>query len=90
MAEESPLTVKAHDAIRSRRLPAQAPNRTFGGHGSDVTCAICGELVTRTQMEIEIEFNRHGTTPGLDRYHLHTKCFSAWESERKKVDGAAD
>jgi hypothetical protein len=88
MADESPLAVKARDAIQSGRLPARTPNRTFGGPGSDVTCTICGEPVTRTQMEIEIEFNRHGTTPGLDRYHLHTKCFSAWESERKKAEGA--
>jgi len=43
-----------------------------------------GELVMRSRIELEVEFNRHGATPGLDRYHLHTKCFAAWELERKK------
>ena len=56
----------------------------FGGPGTGATCAVCGEPATRSQMELEIEFNRHGATPGLDRYHLHTKCFTAWELERKK------
>jgi hypothetical protein len=35
---------------------------------------------------MEIEFNRHGATPGIDRYHLHPRCYAAWESER--IDGA--
>jgi hypothetical protein len=43
--------------------------------------------VTPDQAEIEIEFNRHGPTPGLDRYHLHARCFTAWESERRKIPG---
>jgi len=38
----------------------------------------------RNQKELEIEFNRHGAAPGLDRYHLHTKCYAAWALERKK------
>ncbi len=48
------------------------------------TCTLCGEPVTRNQMELEIELTRHGATPGLTRYHLHTKCFAAWELERKQ------
>lgn len=88
MADEASLAAKAREAIRSGALPARPANRTFGGPGSGATCAVCGEPVTRNQMELEIEFNRHGTAPGLDRYHLHPKCFSAWELERKK--GGAD
>ena len=40
---------------------------------------------------LEIEFARHGSTPavastapGFDRYHLHLRCFAAWELERTK------
>ena len=85
MADEAALAAKVRDAIRAGRLPARGPtaNRTFGGPGNGAICAVCGEPVTRSQMELEIEFNRHGTAPGLDRYHLHTKCFAAWEAECK-------
>lgn len=37
-------------------------------------------------MQTEIEFNRHGIPPGIDRYHLHPRCYAAWEAER--IDGA--
>ncbi len=84
MADDAILAAKARDAIQSGVLSARAANRTFGGPGSGATCAVCGEPVTRNQMELEVEFNRHGATPGLDRYHLHTKCFAAWELDRKK------
>ena len=40
------------------------------------------------EMQVEIEFNRHGATPGLDRYHLHFGCFTAWEFERTKAEPA--
>jgi len=83
MADEAALAAKARDAIRAGRRPAQPASRTFGGPGTGAICAVCGEPVTRSQMELEIEFNRHGTAPGLDRYHLHTKCFAAWEAECK-------
>jgi hypothetical protein len=40
----------------------------------------CAAKASRgADIEIEIEFNRHGATPGLDRYHLHVRCFAAWE-----------
>ena len=87
MADEAFIAAKTRDAIRNGRLPAMPANRTFGGPGTGAACAVCGEPVTRNQMELEIEFNRHGATPGLDRYRLHTKCFAAWELERKTDAG---
>jgi len=84
MADDAILAERARDAIRSGVLPARAANRTFGGPGNGAPCAVCGEPVQHTQMELEIEFNRHGAAPGLDRYHLHTKCYAAWALERKK------
>ena len=71
MPEEFILREKACEAIRSGKLRAGRPDRTFGGMvGSGLTCAVCGDLVKLDQVELEIEFNRHGMTPGLDRYHL--------------------
>jgi hypothetical protein len=87
MADEPTLADKARAAIRNGRLPARAPNRRFGGRGNGVACPVCGEVVTPDLPEIEIEFNRHGPTLGLDRYHLHARCFTVWESERRKIPG---
>jgi hypothetical protein len=78
------LVEKARAAIQVGKLPARRPDRTFAGPGSGTLCAVCGERTSRDQTEFEIEFNRHGVLPGLDRYHLHQPCFAAWEFERNK------
>jgi len=91
MHDEPIFREKAREAIRSGKLPTSKPHRTYGGTGSGVDCPVCGEPVNRDQMELEIEFARHGSTPavastapGFDRYHLHLRCFAAWELERTK------
>jgi len=33
-------------------------------------------------MEFEIQFAHDGSNPGLDKYHVHIRCFAAWELER--------
>ena len=85
MPDELLLREKARDAIGSGALPTGKPDCTFGGPGSNVACAVCGERPPWAQMELEIEFNRHGPTPGSDRYHLHPRCYAAWVFERTKV-----
>jgi hypothetical protein len=30
-------------------------------------------------MEFEIQFVRDGDNPGLDKYHVHIRCYAAWE-----------
>jgi hypothetical protein len=39
------------------------------------------------EADFEIEFNRHGVTPGFDRYQMHRPCFRAWKLERAEVEG---
>ena len=36
-------------------------------------------------MEFEIQFPRDGDHPGLDKFHVHIRCYAAWEFERNKV-----
>ena len=86
MPDEPILRAQAREAIRSGRLPSRKADRVFGESGSRVTCAVCAELITPDQPEIEIEFRRHGAQPGLDRYFLHVRCFAAWELERTKIE----
>jgi hypothetical protein len=30
----------------------------------------------------QIQFARDGSDPGLDKFHVHIRCFAAWEFER--------
>jgi hypothetical protein len=87
--DEVALREKARAAIQSGTLPARLADRRYGGAGTGAFCAVCGAPVTREQPEIEIEFNRQGVTPGLDRYHLHRRCLAAWEIERTKIEGTS-
>lgn len=80
------LQEKARAVMKAGKLPTRRPDRTFAGPGSRTRCAVCGDQISRDQMEFKIEFNRHGLWPGVDRYHLHQQCFAAWEFERTKGD----
>ena len=82
MSDERILREKAREAIRTARLPARKPDRKLGGLGTGSICTVCGEFVTLTQMEFEVEFKRGGSTAHLERYRLHRRCFAAWEFER--------
>ena len=35
------------------------------------------------QLEFEIQFAHDGAEPGLDKCHVHVRCFAAWEFERR-------
>jgi len=79
---EQELREQARATIKAGKLPARRPDRTWGGPGVGAPCAICELPVTKDQMEFEIQFARDGDNPGLDKYHIHIKCFAAWEFER--------
>ena len=39
---------------------------------------------TQDQLEFEIEFARDSDYPGVDEFHVHIRCFAAWQFERTK------
>ena len=82
MPDEKILREKARAAVRGGTLPARRPDRTWGGHGVGASCTICERPVTKSQMESEIQFAHDGDNPGLDKFHVHIRCFAAWEFER--------
>jgi hypothetical protein len=43
---------------------------------------VCGLPVTKDEKEFEIEFAHNGSNPGLDKFHVHIRCFAAWGMER--------
>jgi hypothetical protein len=85
MPDEPILREKAREAIRSGKLPARQPDRTWGGLGVGVECAICVLPVAKDQMAIEIQFSHDGDSPGLDKFDTHVRCFAAWEFERVRL-----
>lgn len=84
--DENTLRERARVAIQSKKLPGRRPDRTWGGPGVGAPCEICELSVTKDEMEFEIEFARDGAgpEPGLDKFHVHPRCFAAWEFERGK------
>ncbi|MGH7345536.1 MAG: hypothetical protein ACREK4_11535 [Candidatus Rokuibacteriota bacterium] len=84
MPEESGLRKMAREAMRAGTLPIRRPDRTWGGPGIGVPCRVCREAITKNQLEFELQFSHAGAVPGLDRYHVHIRCFAAWEFERNE------
>ncbi len=83
--DEHDLREQARTVIEAGKLPARRPDRTWGGPGVGAPCAVCGVPVGKDQLEFEIQFARDGDNPGLDKYHVHVRCFAAWEFERESA-----
>ena len=86
MPNEDEVRALARQVLRNTKIPRHDPDRTWGGPGVDMPCTICGKRVTRDQLEYELQFSHDGANPGLDRFHMHIRCFSAWEMERTKLE----
>jgi hypothetical protein len=87
MPNEAELRKVAREVLRAGKLPRREPDRTWGGPGVGALCAVCEKPVTRDELEYEVQFAHDGESPGLDKYHLHLRCFAVWELERTKSDG---
>jgi hypothetical protein len=82
--DDSVLSEKAREAILNGKLGTRKPDGTVGGPGCGEACALCGETLRRTQMELEAEFRQGGATPEVHKYHFHPQCYAAWEFERTR------
>jgi hypothetical protein len=85
MPNERQIRALARKVLGAGGLPRRDPDRTWGGGGVDVPCSVCAAPVTPAQVEYELQFSHDGAAPRLDRFHLHLRCFAAWEMERTKV-----
>jgi hypothetical protein len=82
--DEPLVREKARAALQTGKIPNRKPDRTWGGPGVDAACAICDRPVKRDELEFEVQFAYDGANPGLDKFHVHTRCFAAWELERRR------
>ena len=89
MPDEPILREKARAAVQNGKIPARRPDRTWGGPGVGAECSVCEKPVTKSELEFEIQFAHDGDHPGLDKFHVHIRCFAAWEFERKAGGASA-
>ena len=69
------------EKISTGALPMLEPNRTWGGPGEGLGCAVCERPISKDQIEFEVHFTPEGhAAPAVSRFHLD--CFAAWELER--------
>jgi hypothetical protein len=80
--DDDGLRSKARTAIASGKLPADVPNRMWGGSGTGATCVVCDLPINREDVEVDVEFYRDGGAPRVDKYEFHLPCLPAWERER--------
>lgn len=80
---EASLRLLAREAIDDGRLPVTQPVGMWGGKGTGVPCAICGEAIESHETEFEIQFGSKDLGEGNQR--LHMRCFAAWEFERGRT-----
>ena len=70
--------------MRDGKLPSRRPDRVWGGPGIGATCAVCALPVSKEENEIEFAYN--GDHQGLDKLHVHIRCFAASEFERQRAN----
>jgi hypothetical protein len=81
MQDETCLREQAREAVKSGKIPDRAHDRFWGGSGVGIECTVCGRPITTEEMEFKIQF---GLMDGgeLEAFHVHVRCFAAWEFER--------
>ena len=71
------LRVHAQTLMAEGTLPRSVPLRSIAGLGSDLKCALCGELVVNAEPEVEVYFLRRAFEP----YFFHRGCYVIWFAE---------
>ena len=83
--DEFELRERVREAIRAGTLPDRDADRTWGGPGSGVHCAVCGQTLHPIESELELEFFLDRPNGGPIVRHLHGRCFLAWDAERRQT-----
>jgi hypothetical protein len=81
-ARSKPLSEKVWSALQAGKIPNRTPDRTSRGPAVGAKCPIC-DLPFTVEDLVEVQFAHEGDT-GMESYHLHLRCYAAWEFERRK------
>ena len=70
----SELIARARALVAEGRLPNIPATKTFGGHSSGSTCAVCSEAIERGRVEIAISLGADVAGEMV----FHPVCHAAW------------
>ncbi|HET9395409.1 MAG TPA: hypothetical protein VFO36_05085, partial [Nitrospiraceae bacterium] len=84
MIDEAALSNIAREAVEAEKLPNRTPSRIWGGTGFWTQCAICGTLVNADELGYELQFLEDGDFSAPTEYHVHVRCYTAWDQERRR------
>jgi hypothetical protein len=72
--QDTELRQRIAGHLDARRLPLILPNQIAAAYGKGQRCAVCGSLVTRAQVEYEVQ--------GFGRaLSMHFECHVLWQLE---------
>jgi hypothetical protein len=80
-SDEDALVELARDRLSKGRLPIGSPQRIWGGPGNGAVCALCEQVVTRLDIEFEVEFALAASSSRI--LHFHRRCHAIWDAERR-------
>lgn len=73
---ERELRRRAREEIHNGRLPELLTASIWGGRGSGLRCAVCGDCIRVDQVEYEITNPRGG-----EPFRFHPPCHTVWQLE---------
>jgi len=74
--QERELRRRAREEIESGRLPKSLTASIWGGRGSGLPCAVCGDHIQSDRVEYEIDDPRGG-----EPFRFHPTCHTVWQLE---------
>ena len=77
---EEQLRALIRERVRTGQLPPVFGGRTFGGRGSNTACDCCGRIVTRHEIEYEVEIASDLGVSG-PIFIAHAQCHWIWWEE---------
>jgi hypothetical protein len=69
----------AADKLERGVLVRDGAHVVWAGPGIGQPCDICGEAITKQDVEIEVQFSSVGT-----EHRFHRRCHAVWDLERRR------
>jgi hypothetical protein len=74
------LRALIRERIRTGQLPPVLGAKTFAGRGSNTPCDCCGQIISRQEIEYEVEVDP-SPTDSTRSWIAHTQCHWIWWEE---------
>jgi hypothetical protein len=75
---EAELRTRARELIHLQELPDLCDDQVWAGPGTEAPCCLCNQVITRHEMEYEIEA---ADAEAARRFRFHMWCHAIWECE---------